>query len=180
MEKTPNYIKSLLMPNAKAPAGRRAWSIDIESVWLPFFTATNTMGDTAIPHDALGAPLRLAYAKDGSVKFSNNGRPVTRIVKELSDSIRLVRENFTANLRNYAHTVATDRKQEYQQQVELARQAGEPIIAHDKDEMDKAIKLQLEQAIKEAEAQAETEPVAEAEKTTPEPKKPKEKELVTA
>lgn len=180
MEKTPNYIKALLMPSAKAPAGRRAWSIDIESVWLPFFTATNTMGDTAIPHDALGAPLRLVYAKDGSVRFSTNGRPVTRIVKELGDNIRLVRENFTANLRGYAHTVATDRKQDYIKQVELARKAGEPIIAHDKAEMDKAIQLQLEQALKEAEAQAQAEPEPEAEKPTPEPTKGKEKELVTA
>jgi hypothetical protein len=39
---TPNYIKSLVMPNGKKPAGRRVWSIDLETVWLPFFYATNT------------------------------------------------------------------------------------------------------------------------------------------
>ncbi|GAJ15229.1 unnamed protein product, partial [marine sediment metagenome] len=65
MKDTPNYIKSLLLPNAKSPRGRRVWSIDLETAWLPFFTATNTMGDTAIPADALGAPIRLAYDKDG-------------------------------------------------------------------------------------------------------------------
>ena len=64
---TPNYIRSLLMPNGNKPRGRRVWSIDLESVWLPFLTATNTVGDTAIPVDALGAPLRLAYNAVGSV-----------------------------------------------------------------------------------------------------------------
>ena len=39
---TPNYIKSLLAPNTKKPQGRKVWSIDLETVWLPFFTATNT------------------------------------------------------------------------------------------------------------------------------------------
>ena len=65
MGDTPNYIKSLLLPNGKKPTGRRVWSLDLESIWLPFFTATNLQSDTAIPLDALGAPLRLAYAQDG-------------------------------------------------------------------------------------------------------------------
>src|SRR3990172_124444 len=33
---TPSYIKSLLIPNGKKPAGRKVWSIDLETVWLPF------------------------------------------------------------------------------------------------------------------------------------------------
>jgi len=95
---TPNYIKALLVPNGRKPAGRKVWSIDLETTWLPFFTATNVMGETRIAPDALGAPLRLAYNADGSVKFSKTGRPVTKVVKELSDQIRMVRENFTASL----------------------------------------------------------------------------------
>ncbi|GAH89271.1 unnamed protein product, partial [marine sediment metagenome] len=58
----------------------------------------------------------------------------------------------------------------YANQVERATIAGRPIIAHDKVELDKAIKLQLEEAMRQAEAPPE---VAEA---PPEP----EKELVTA
>ena len=73
--KTPQYIKALLKPNGTKPAGRRVWSIDLESVWLPFFTATNTMGDTALAAESLGAPLRLAYDPDGTPKFSKSGRP---------------------------------------------------------------------------------------------------------
>ena len=136
---TPNYIKSLLAPNTKKPQGRKVWSIDLETVWLPFFTATNTMGDTAIPSDALGCPMRLAYDKTGAVRFSQAGRPVIRVAKDISDNVRLVRDNFTANLISYAGEVMTAHEAEYRQQVETARKAGEPIAQHDRLELSKAL-----------------------------------------
>ena len=157
MKTTPNYIKSLLMPNAKSPQGRRVWSLDLETVWLPFFMATNTMGDTAIPSDALGSPIRLAYDKDGSVKFSKTGRVVSRVAKPISDCVTLVRQNFVANLQQYSEQVATDRQEDYAKQIEMATIAGKPIIAHDKAELDKAIQLQLEEAMRQAQEEAEAE-----------------------
>ena len=169
MKTTPNYIKSLLLPNAKSPQGRRVWSIDLETVWLPFFTATNTMGDTAIPSDALGSPIRLAYDKDGSVKFSKTGRVMSKVAKPISDSVTLIRQNFVANLQQYAEQVATDRQEDYAKQVEMASIAGKPIIAHDRAELDKAIQLQLAEAMRQAEAEAEvakTPEVAERELVT--------------
>ena len=42
-------------------------------VWVPFFTATNVTGETAVPSEDLGAPLRLSKAKDDSVKFTQGG-----------------------------------------------------------------------------------------------------------
>ena len=112
------YIKALVTPQAKkAGTSRRVWSIDLETVWLPFFTATNTMGDTAIPHEALGAPLRLGYNKDGTVKFSLAGRPVIRVAKELSDSVRMVRDNFTASLSDYANGVIMENPDGYKAQI---------------------------------------------------------------
>lgn len=174
MEQTPNYIRQLLMPTAKPPQGRRAWSIDLQSVWIPFFLATNTMGDTAIPHDSLGCPLRLAYAKDGTVKFSPTGRPVIRIAKPISSQIALVRENFSANLRQYATLVSKDRAKEYQAQVKMALAQGEPISIHDNAEMAKAVKLQVELALKQAEEKALADQQAEVE---PEPQ-PTEKVAV--
>lgn len=162
MGDTPNFIKNLLMPSAKPKTGRKAWSIDLQQVWIPFFTSTNVMGDTAIPLDALGCPLRLAYDKDGSVKFSKAGRPTIKIAKPLSDSISLVRENFTANLMHYANSVATDKAEAYIAQVKSALKQGEPISQHDTDELNKAVKLQIEQAMREAEAQAQAEAVANA------------------
>jgi len=172
MKQTPNYIKSLLLPNTKSPQGRRVWSIDLETTWLPFFTATNTMGDTAIPSDALGSPIRLAYDKDGSVKFSKTGRVMSKVAKPISDCVTLVRQNFVANLQQYSEQVATDRQEDYAKQIEMATTAGKPIIAHDRAELDKAIQLRLEEAIREAQKEAKEE----APEPTPEPAP----ELVTA
>ena len=161
----PNYIKSLLIPNGRKPSGRKAWSIDLETVWLPFFTATNVTGDTRIPSEALGAPIRLAYDTDGSVKFSKTGRPITKVVKPLADSVRMVRENFTAGLLAYANGVITDNPEGYKAQVEMAREAGEPILAKDRGSLQKAMLEAMEKSI------AEAEPVAEAKAVADKPKR---------
>ncbi len=163
MNETPNYIKSLLMPSAKSPRGRRVWSIDLESVWLPFFTATNLMGDTAIPLDALGCPIRLAYNKDGSVRFGRTGRPITKVAKPISDTATLVRQNFVANLVTYSEQVASARKQEYAKLVGVCAKAGHPIMSHDEAELSKAVQLQIEEAMREAEKAPEAEPVPQTE-----------------
>ena len=154
---TPAYIKSLLIPNGRKPAGRKVWSIDLEQVWLPFFTATNTVGDTHISPDALGAPLRLGYNADGSVKFSKAGRPITKVAKDIADNVRMVRENFVAGLQSYANQVITDNPDGYKEQVQMARQAGEPILAKDKANLEQALAEAMERAIAEAEAQAQAE-----------------------
>lgn len=103
----PESIAALLKPIKTTESDRKVWSIGLNTVWLPFFTATNTTHATSIPHDALGAPLRLAREKDGTPRFSQSGRPVVRVAKELSDEIKKVRENFVFNLMNHAAQVAT-------------------------------------------------------------------------
>ncbi len=149
------YIRSLLLPNTRKAQERRVWSIALETVWLPFFTATNTVGDSSIPIEALGAPLRLGYAKDGSVKFRENGSPVTVVAKPIRDAVALVRENFVAQLKAHAHEVATAMPDQYNSMVKLSIKAGKPILAHDRDELDKAIKLQLATAMTEAQTDAD-------------------------
>ena len=155
---TPNYIKSLVTPTTKQPQGRKVWSIDLQQVWLPFFTATNTMGDTAIPSDAIGCPLRLGYDKAGQVRFSQAGRPVIRVAKEIADNVKLVRDNFTANLINYAGSVMRDNAEGYKAQLETAKKAGEPVYQHDKNQLSNALKARVE-----AEAEAQAEAVAKEE-----------------
>jgi hypothetical protein len=161
---SPQYIKALLKPNGSKPQGRRVWSIDLESVWLPFFTATNTQGDTALAAESLGAPLRLAYDKDGTPKFSQTGRPVVRVVKEVADSVRLIRENFVASLVAYSHGVAKESPDGYKAQVLAAQAAGQPIVDHDKAALI-AIMAQADEAQAtcqaQAEAQAQAEPIGE-------------------
>ena len=162
---TPNYIKSLLAPNTKKPQGKKVWSIDLETVWLPFFTATNTMGDTAIPSDALGCPLRLAYDKAGAVRFSQSGRPVIRVAKEISDNVRLVRDNFTANLINYAGEVMNQNTEAYKAQVELPVKLVSLSISMIGLNLSEALEAQAQavaEAKREAEAKTETKTEREA------------------
>jgi len=155
---TPNYIKSLILPsNGQKPVTRRVWSIDLMIVWLPFLNATNVMGETVIAPDALGAPLRLAYASDGSVKFSKSGRPVMRVAKEIADTVRLVRENFTASLISYANGVVADKPEEFKAHLQTAQKAGEPIVNSDRHNLEQAIAQAQAEAVKEAEKKARVE-----------------------
>jgi len=167
MSETPIYIKSLVTPNGKKPQGRRVWSLDLELVWLPFFSATNLQGDTAIPMDALGAPLRLAYGQDGSVKFSKSGRPVIRVAKPIAEGVKLVRDNFSANIVAYAQQVAENDPKGFEALQRNALKAGKPINSADREALKKAIAIAQEKAMAEATAEAP----AEARR---------EKELVTA
>jgi len=154
LSNTPNYIKSLLMPNGQKATERRVWSIPLEGIWIPFLTATNLQNDTAIPLDALGAPLRLAYAQDGTVKFSKSGRPVIRVAKPIADSVKLVRENFAANLVAFAEGVAQGNPKGFEALQKKAREAGKPIAVKDHDNMEKAIAEAMEKSIAEAKAEA--------------------------
>jgi hypothetical protein len=108
------------------------------------------MADTRIPSEALGAPIRLAYDTDGSIKFSKTGRPITKVVKAIADSVRMVRENFTAGLLAYANGVITDNADGYKAQVEMAREAGEPILTKDRESLQRAM-LEAMEATAEAE-----------------------------
>ena len=165
---TPSYIKALVKPNGTKASCRRVWGIDLETVWLPGFMATNTMGDTAIPHDALGAPLRLAYNPDGTVKFSKTGKPVLKVAKELQDNVRMVRENFIAGWLAYAKVVREANPDGYKAEIAKAQKAGRPIIEKDGQALEQALAILAEaQAEAKAETVAQAEAVAKAEPETP-------------
>ena len=132
----PTYISNLLKPPASTPSNdRKVWSMPLNGVWLPFFTATNVTGTSAISADVLGAPLRLAREQDGTPKFSNRGKPVIRVVKELSDQIKIVRENYMAGLVQFAATVQKAMPEEYKAQVKAAHEAGAPIMEKDVEDL---------------------------------------------
>lgn len=153
---TPSHITTLLQPLPEQGTDRRAWSIPLKGVWLPFFLATNTAGETAVSPEALGASLRLMREKDGTPKFGSNGRPAIPVVWELSDHIRIVRENFAQGLVNYSRIVRERMGQEFQAQVNAAQKAGEAIISRDTYDLEAYLKAKAK-----AEAQAQAEPVKE-------------------
>ncbi|MDD5511513.1 MAG: hypothetical protein PHI12_11995 [Dehalococcoidales bacterium] len=141
------YIASLLKPLSTKTAGRKSWGIDLETVIVPFFVATNATGDTQIEREALGCPLRLAYQKDGSVKFSDNGKPVIQIAKPITQAVRMLRENFIATLQDHAHTVATEQADLYNSEIQACMKAGKPIAEHDSVKLGEAIAEQKRQAV---------------------------------
>jgi len=167
---SPQWVISGLTPTAKPPTGRRVWSIDMETVWLPFFTATNTMGDTptTIPDEALGCPIRLAYEKDGSVKFSKTGKPVSKVAKPIADGVTLMRQEYIARLMGYTNKVVRERQEDYATQIKRSAEAGQPLKDHDREELNKSIMLQMEEEARQALAEKVAKQLAEeeAEKVT--------------
>ena len=143
---TPGYIKALLAPTGSSRVSHRAWGIDVETVWVPFFTATNVMGETTIADDVLGAPIRLAKGSDGEVRFTQSGRPVMRVHKDLNDQILVVRENFVAGLQAYTGSVMEERSDAYGEQVTKAQAAGQPIMEADQLEILEATKKLREES----------------------------------
>lgn len=133
-----DFGKSVVKPATAAgqPTDRRAWSVPIAGIWVPFFLGTNVLGESTVSAEALGAPLRLAKEKDGSIKFSPSGRPVIRVAKELSDQVKLARENYIVGLQLHIAGVRKDKPEEYKAEAARAQAAGTPIIKADKDALD--------------------------------------------
>lgn len=158
--KSPSYISALVTPGPGSNSGKKSWSVDVESVWVPFFTATNAMGDTNIAPEVLGAPIRLAVDKAGAVRYTPNGRPSMRVSPELSQHIRVVRENFVASLMNYTGTVIEENGDAYRSQVEANQAAATPLLEQDtkmlQEEMDRIAARTAEEAACEEQPEAPT------------------------
>jgi 50S ribosomal subunit-associated GTPase HflX len=72
-------------------------------------------------------------------------------------------------LQAYANGVITENPDGYQEQVGKARQAGEPIVSRDRQNLGDAIAKIREQELAEAKAQAEAKPKGKAKAKEPEP-----------
>jgi hypothetical protein len=66
----------------------------------------------------------------------------------------MVKENFSAGLLAYASGVITDNPEGYKAQVEMAREAGQPIISKDSQNLSKAMAEAMAQAVEEAQTKA--------------------------
>lgn len=183
--KTPSFIQALVTPGPGSQASRKSWSIELET-WQGFFTATNTMGDTNISPETLGAPLRLATDSDGMVRYTKNGRPSMRVAPELSQQIKVVRENFAASLVHYTGTVMEEQSDAYAAQVERNQQAAAPLMESDakllQDDMDRnaALLKQLEDCEETAPEAAAEEPAPTTGRKSKSAEAPAETEAVTA
>jgi uncharacterized protein (DUF2164 family) len=168
------YIKNLTKIQPKKEVKKNVWSIDLESVWLPFFTATNAMGDTAIPHEALGAPLRLSYNKDNSVKFAKSGKPIVKVAKDISQMVSSVKSNFIAGLQSYTTQVYENEVDKVKAEITVNLEAGKPIIDNDNANLKIAYQKIEEQLKNEADKNEAESIINEAENIT------QQRELVPA
>jgi len=172
-----NYITTLLQPRAKASQERRVWSMPLDSCVVPYLTGMNVLGKSHIPHDALGAPIRLGYAKDGAVKFNAKGRPVFVVADPIKDAVSLMRENLIANMKAKAHEVATGAlKDAYEAEVRASVEAAKPVRERDTEKLAAAEKARFEAELAKAAAQAK----ATLDNTVPEGTTEPERELVPA
>ena len=87
------------------------------------------------------------------------------MAKEISDQVKVVRENFTANLLSFAGKVARTEKDAYKASVTASQTAGAPIVEHDQaklalaiEERAKAVKAEAQPSVNGAKPDAEPQP----------------------
>jgi hypothetical protein len=73
--------------------------------------------------------------------------------------VKVVRENFTANLLAFAGKVARTEKDAYKASVEGAHQAGAPIVARDNQALKAAIEAKAEAEAEKVEVEVSTDGV---------------------
>lgn len=115
---TVNDVKVMVTPRHKPVSEKRAWSIGVQSVWVPFYMATNAAGLTEIDPESLAHPVEIAYGKDGLPRFTEDGRPVMRVNKTLSGQVRTARENYEAQLREFVHNIQGEMPDAFKAQVD--------------------------------------------------------------
>jgi hypothetical protein len=141
------HFGAMLAPSTKA-ISRKAWGLDVETFWVPVFTAAKVMGYAQdLPDESLGAPIRLAYDKDGSVKFSQTtGLPTFKVDPRVTEKVKLAMENYSSANLQHVGVVAQERKTAYQAQVKRQQDAGRPFIEADDAAQVEAVRLMHEAA----------------------------------
>ncbi len=160
------HFETMLAPTSKS-VSRKAWGIDVSTIWLPYFTAAKAKGyvhELELSDADLGAPFRLRRDKDtGEVKFSQSGRPMFSVAPNLNEMVNRARDNYIAVLARETRAVMDEMPDAYRGQVERQQRAGDPIIASQNADLELATIARLEAAL------VEPAPVEPAMAPAPEP-----------
>lgn len=157
MAKHTSFFKTIDRSQLGKPRDRRQWGFGLNTFWVPLMTALNVEGVTAIPSDALGAPLRLRRDKEtGEVKFGNNGKPSTYVAVPIAEEVRAQMEAYEQRGLQHVADVAKANAEQYSNEVRLAIEAGAPIMAKDQDDLSYALE---QRAAKEPADEPADEPV---------------------
>lgn len=148
----------------KKPVDKKVWSIGLETVLIPYLTASNAIGATCLNGDVLGCPVRIARNEDGTPKLNKSGKLVTSVHKQIRTQVANMRDAYIAQLRNATRFVQSTETEAYNNQVKIANRMGAEAMQSERSLIAKyeAIKAEAEA---EATAEAETKATAEAEAT---------------
>jgi len=150
----PLSISSLVRQGPAPRSSKKLWGGDVETQWVPFFSATNVLGDTAISDTSMGAPIITPIGEDGVPKFNRNGEPVRQVQTEIRRAVSSVQASFFAGLAQFAGEVQRLNQREYVEAVKRYQNAGTLV----KEAEDAAIEEELDR--RRAAALAELENIA--------------------
>ena len=139
-------FQAMLAPTSK-PVSRKAWGIEVSTIWLPYFTAAKTIGavdDLDLPDEDLGAPFRLRRdRKTNEVRFSDTGRPMFTLAPNLNGMVKRATDNYVAGLITDTRSVMDEAPTAYAAQVERQHKAGAPVIAKEESDLAEATEALL-------------------------------------
>ena len=124
-------IHSLMKQSPDKAKDRSVWGLPLNGLWIPFFMATNTVGESNIDSGSLGCPLRLSVDKDGVPKLKDDGSARYQVDKTISKAVKGVKDNIAFGLMAFTATVQKTHAEEYKAQVEAAQKAGDEIREHE-------------------------------------------------
>ena len=130
-------IHTLMKPSPNKAKDRSVWSLPLNGLWIPFFTATNATGESHINSGALGCPMRLAVDKAGVPKLKDDGSARYTVDKEISNAVKMVKDNFAFGLMSFTETVKKTHAEQYKAQVEAAQTEGAKVLEHDDETLGK-------------------------------------------
>ena len=131
MAKDTLTIHTLMKPSPYKVKDRSVWSLPLNGLWIPFFTATNATGESHIDSGALGCPMRLSVDKDGVPKLKDDGSARYQVDKDISNAAKMVKGNFAFGLMSFTETVKKTHAEQYKAQVEAAQTEGAKVLEHD-------------------------------------------------
>ncbi len=131
MAKSGLDIHALMKQSPDKAKDRSVWGLPLNGLWIPFFMATNTVGESNIDSGSLGCPLRLAVDKDGVPKLKDDGSARYQVDKTISKAVKGVKDNIAFGLMTFTETTKRARPDEYKAQVEAAQKAGDEIREHE-------------------------------------------------
>jgi len=104
------------------------WGIPLRE-WVPFFTATNVDGATAIPLEDLSVPVRLRRDNAGAVKVNAKGLPVYETVMTIKRQVLLAKARVLFNMQSSVAQIRSEREEAYADTVSLMQTKGDVIRA---------------------------------------------------